>query len=107
MKRILILVLATLAAGCTEEATAPAAQGGEASGEVLGGTISDAMIPLDQLASEAPLAPRQGPSAAQVDSEQPDVTPEAGVESTTTSTTTSTGAGAAPAAPAPASPPVE
>lgn len=69
---ILSLVL-VLAAGCTDDAAGPAEQGGEAAGEVMGGEISDAMIPLEQLESQAPLAPRQGPSAADVDAEQPDV----------------------------------
>ncbi|WP_296722078.1 hypothetical protein [Erythrobacter sp.] len=60
MKRSTILCLALLAAACTEDAAAPATeQGGEAAGEVLGGSISDDMIPLEQLGSESPLMPRQ------------------------------------------------
>ena len=46
---------------------------------MLGGSISDAMIPLEQLTSQAPLAPRQGPSATDIDSEQPEVTPMPGI----------------------------
>jgi hypothetical protein len=50
----LILVLAPLAllAACGEE---PAGDGRAASGEVLEGTISDAMLPLDRVQSEPPL----------------------------------------------------
>ena len=50
--------------------------GGRAEGEVLGGTVSDDMIALEQLTSQAPLAPRQGPAAAEVDAEQPEVNGE-------------------------------
>jgi hypothetical protein len=81
MNRAAILAaLALLAAGCTEEAAAPAKQGARATGEVLGGEISDAMIPLEQLESQAPLAPRQGPTASDVDAEQPEIEPAAGVD---------------------------
>ena len=44
--------LAALLAACGGDAP----QEGEVSGEVLEGTISDEMLPLDQLRSEAPLA---------------------------------------------------
>lgn len=82
MNRAAILVaLALLAAGCTEEAAAPAQQGARAAGEVLGGEISDAMIPLEQLESQAPLAPRQGPTPAELDAQQPDIADEAAPES--------------------------
>lgn len=105
MKRaaILALSLAVLAAGCNEEAAPPAKQGAKAAGEVLGGEISDAMIPLEQLESQAPLAPRQGPTASDIDAEQPEVTPAEGVEGAPQSE----GAEAAPAAPAPATPGAE
>lgn len=73
------LLLAGLAAGCTPEASAPAEQGGKAAGEVLGGSISDAMIPLEQLESEAPPAPREAPQATDIDSEQPEVAPLPGI----------------------------
>lgn len=94
MTRAAILALVLLVAACTDEAAAPTDAGGEAAGEVLGGEISDAMIPLEQLESQAPLAPRQGPSARDVDSEQPEVAGEAAPQSE--------GAEAAPADPAPA-----
>lgn len=85
MNRATILILAPslalLAAACTEPAPAPdAEQGGEAEGEVLPGAISDAMIPLEQLESQAPLAPRQGPPVSDIDAEQPDVSPVPGIE---------------------------
>lgn len=98
MKRFALLAMTLLASGCTEEASAPAAQqGGAASGEVLEGSISDAMIPLDQLESEAPLAPRQAVPVGDIDAEQPEIEPAPGIEGAPISE----GAEAAPAAPAP------
>jgi hypothetical protein len=99
MKRACLLALALLLAGC-DWVAAPVRQGGEASGDVLPGTASDAMIPLGELKSQAPLAPRQ-PSpedaAADLDAEQPVVTPAEGIDG---------GPGApAPAGPGPATPP--
>lgn len=88
-----ILALALLATACKDD-TAPADSCGEAAGEVLGGEISDAMIPLEQLESQAPLAPRAAPSATDVDAEQPEVAGEAAPQSE--------GAETAPADPAPA-----
>lgn len=92
----LLAALMLLAASCTDEPSGPAERGGKAAGEVLGGEISDAMIPLEQLDSEAPLAPRQGPAPSDLDAEQPEVTPMEGVEGAAPSE----GAEAAPAAPA-------
>lgn len=97
MKRAVILVLGLLAAGCGEEAAPPAAEGDAASGEVLAGSISDAMIPLEQLDSQAPLAPRQAPPVGDIDAEQPEVEPVPGIDGAPASE----GAEAAPAAPAP------
>jgi hypothetical protein len=97
----LVLALAALVAGCGDQAAAPAEQGGEASGEVLAGSVSDAMIPLDQLTSEAPIAPRQAGAPGDLDAEQPVVTPAEGIDGAPTSE----GAGAAPATPAPQTPP--
>ena len=48
------LLLALSACGDDAETTAED-DGREASGEVLEGTISDAMLPLDQVRSQAPL----------------------------------------------------
>ena len=81
MKRVApLFALTLLAAACTDEASGPAARGGEAAGEVAGGSISDAMIPLEQLESEGPLAPRQEPAPTDLDAEQPVVTPVEGGE---------------------------
>ncbi|MDT8281085.1 MAG: hypothetical protein RQ806_11145 [Erythrobacter sp.] len=76
-----ILALALLATACKDDTAPSADSGGEAAGEVLGGEISDAMIPLEQLESQAPLAPRQRPSASDVDGEQPEVAGEAAPQS--------------------------
>ncbi len=80
MNRAALLALCCLVAGCGEQAAPPAQQGGEASGEVLAGSISDAMIPLEQLESQAPLAPRQGAVPTDLDAEQPVVTPAEGID---------------------------
>jgi hypothetical protein len=95
MKRSAILCLALLAAACTEDAAAPPAaeQGGEAAGEVLGGSISDDMIPLEQLGSEAPLMPRQNAA--------PGASEDVATDAVDEVAGTSEGAEAAPAAPAP------
>lgn len=95
MKRALVLALSLALAACEQQAAAPAAQGGAASGEVLPGSISDAMIPLEQLDSQAPLAPRQARTVGEdIDAEQPEVTPADGIEGAPA------GPAAAPAAPA-------
>lgn len=81
MKRALLLALPLALAACEQQAAAPAEQDGAASGEVLPGSISDAMIPLEQLDSQAPLAPRQVQAEGEnIDAEQPEVTPVEGVE---------------------------
>lgn len=98
MKRAALLALPLALAACEQQATAPAEQGRAASGEVLPGSVSDAMIPLEQLDSQAPLAPRQAALVGDVDAEQPDVEPVPGIDAAPASE----GAGTAPAAPAPA-----
>ena len=101
MKRVApLFALTLLAAACTDEASGPAARGDEAAGEVAGGSISDAMIPLEQLESEGPLAPRQEPAPTDLDAEQPVVTPVEGVEGVE-GAPPSEGAEPAPADPAP------
>jgi hypothetical protein len=81
MKRALLLALPLALAACGQQAATPAEQGKAASGEVLPGSISDAMIPLEQLDSQAPLAPRQAQAEGDdIDAEQPEVTPVEGVE---------------------------
>ncbi|QDH35935.1 hypothetical protein [Porphyrobacter sp. YT40] len=93
-----LAVLALALAACGDEAAPAAQQGGAASGEVLEGSISDAMIPLDQVTSQAPLAPRQAAQASDLDAEQPEVEPAPGINDAPASEA----AEAAPAAPAPA-----
>ncbi len=97
MKRAAFLALCLSAAACEDQAAVPAEQGRAAAGEVLAGSVSDAMIPLDQLESQAPLAPRQVVPVGDVDGEQPEVTPAEGIDGAAPSE----GAEAAPAAPAP------
>ncbi len=53
---LLCLSPVALLAACGDS---PSAEEGAATGEVLEGTISDAMLPLDRVRSQAPLAPRQ------------------------------------------------
>ena len=56
---ILALVPLALLVGCGEKA--PQSDGRAATGEVLEGTISDAMLPLDTVRSQPPLAkPERG-----------------------------------------------
>jgi hypothetical protein len=50
------ICLALALAGCGGEEKK--AVGGTASGEVLPGSVSDAMLPLDTVKSQAPLAPK-------------------------------------------------
>ncbi len=98
MNRAAILALCLGLAACGDQAAAPAEEGAKASGEVLPGSVSDAMIPLEQLDSQAPLAPRAAAPVGDVDAEQPDVEPVPGIDAAPESE----GAGTAPAAPAPA-----
>ena len=85
---VLALPLACLAlAGCDKdpEVAEDAAEEGNVSGEVLEGTISDDMLPLDELRSAAPPA---------------EVVPEAGASGAASSSSPAEQAGAAPAEPA-------
>jgi hypothetical protein len=66
MKRSILALCVLMLAACESEPAAVTGEsGGRAEGEVLGGTISDDMIALEQLRSQAPLAPREvtAPSA--------------------------------------------
>ena len=93
-----LAVLALTLAACEDKAAPAAQQGNAASGEVLAGSISDAMIPLDQVTSQAPLAPRQAAQASDLDAEQPEVEPAPGINEAQAGE----GAEAAPAALEPA-----
>ncbi|MEE4201486.1 hypothetical protein [Erythrobacter sp.] len=65
-----LLIAVTALASCEDEAddaVDTSETGGRAAGEVSGGTISDAMIPLDQLTSTSPPAsdpPEDGETAS-------------------------------------------
>lgn len=48
------MALALSLAACSADKSPDAAEGADAQGEILGGTISDSMLPLDQLKSESP-----------------------------------------------------
>lgn len=52
----LLLALALALPGCNKEAAKPTS--GTADGEILPGSASDAMLPLDTLRSQPPLAPK-------------------------------------------------
>ncbi len=67
MKAGLILAVCVLAlAGCKGDAKKDAGAG-KAQGEVLPGSASDAMLPLDTVKSQAPLAPKsEGGEAADI-----------------------------------------
>lgn len=55
--RFACLLTATIVlASCGEDGAAVSEDGREASGEVLEGSISDEMLPLEELRSQAPLA---------------------------------------------------
>ncbi len=65
MKRAYFLTapLTLALAACGDEAdtdAAPVEQGGEIEGDVLGGTISDDMLPLEELTSQSPSAKKSG-----------------------------------------------
>ena len=62
---ISLAALALLLPACGDDG---APQEGEVTGEVLEGTISDAMLPLDQVRSEAPLADPSGAGRGSGDS---------------------------------------
>lgn len=54
-----ILALALLVlSGCQQDAKQAKATGGTAAGEILPGSTSDAMIPVDTLRSQPPAAPK-------------------------------------------------
>jgi hypothetical protein len=63
LRPLAIALFAGLAlTGCQEKKQAPAQ--GTAGGEVLPGAVSDAMLPIDTVRSQPPLAPKSEPSGA-------------------------------------------
>lgn len=57
-KAIPAALLALALAGCGNKGGKE--QGGKAEGQILPASVSDAMIPVDQVRSQAPLAPQTG-----------------------------------------------
>ncbi len=78
-----LIVPLLLLAACEDDAAQvdTPETGGKAEGEVLGGTISDDMLPLEELTSTSPPAERtstsSGSSAASDAGDEPAETPEA------------------------------
>lgn len=60
--RAAVVAMALITAGCGQEEPA-ATKDGSAQGEVLPGSVSDAMLPLDSVRSQAPLAQSSGSAA--------------------------------------------
>ncbi len=58
MKAIAPALMLLALSACGGEEDKRAAGAGKAEGEILPGSASDAMIPLDQVKSQAPLAPK-------------------------------------------------
>lgn len=57
-KAIPTALLALALAGCGDKGGKE--QGGKAEGQILPASVSDAMIPVDQVRSQSPLAPQAG-----------------------------------------------
>ena len=72
------LALVALSA-CGDEAAEPISTetGGEAAGEILGGTISDEMIPLEEITSTSPPAQRRANTSSAASSDAPASSEEA------------------------------
>lgn len=107
MKRTAFVMIALLGAlaACSEEAAAPegtaaSEQGGKAAGDVEGGTISDAMIPLESLRSQSPALEPSTTSVTTTTTIDADGETQTTVE-TTTVTTSGESAAPAPAPPVP------
>jgi len=74
LRSLLALSVLALAACDSSDPAQTAPSGARAEGEVLGGTIDDGMIPLDQLRSQSPPlrpAPEAGASGAPVTGSTP------------------------------------
>ena len=105
MRSVAGLALTFALVACGDEAEVPAEgapveQGGEVEGDVLGGSISDDMIALEQLTSQSPSLRRQTTTVTTTQDG------EGGSETTVETTTTVTsGESPAPAAPEPPTPP--
>ena len=100
MRRLKMAALASVLtlAACGEEAPERTDDGREAEGEVLGGSISDDMLPLDQLQSQSPAIREE--RTVTTSSEEGGATVE-----TTVNVTSGDGADNQPAPPEPPLPP--
>lgn len=80
MNRIALSAIpfALLLSACDDTASEDAKQGGKAEGEVLGGSISDDMLPLEELTSQSP--PAKGAEAAAARAAAAEAAEEAGDE---------------------------
>lgn len=61
--RLTVMALAALLGGCKADATRDGSDRRGAEGEVLGGTISDEMIPLEKIQSQSPAQRPASPTA--------------------------------------------
>jgi len=80
VKRIGVILPLVLALAACGGDPAPSADGGSASGEVLEGSISDAMLPLDTVQSQSLPLEKPGPEATASEdreAEAPEETAEA------------------------------
>lgn len=62
-----VMALVALLGGCKVDTTRDGSDRRGAEGEVLGGTISDEMIPLEEIKSQSPALRRASPSADGLD----------------------------------------
>jgi len=67
--RIAVAAILVMLAGCNKSATD---KQGKAGGQILPGSASDAMLPLDTVTSQPPLAPKQESGPGTTASEAPD-----------------------------------
>ena len=100
MKKMMCFAPVLLLAACGDEASDQATPetGGEVSGDVLEGTISDDMLPLDQVTSTSPPAERTPSTTTTTVTSS---TENGGTSVVTTTTTTGDDAAPAPAPPEP------
>ena len=84
---VILAVCALALSGCQDNAAEPSGDGDAqtAEGEVLGGSISDAMLPLDTITSQPPAlretpAASSGNSPSEEDAPSDDAAPEATAE---------------------------
>lgn len=80
-RMIAVAALTVLLAACDGGTDGDATRGGAAEGEVLGGTISDEMLPLDTVRSQSPPLPsvqsEEGEGDEEAEAETTDETPDA------------------------------